>query len=254
MKRKNGLKSKELFHLLWRSFFIQNVWNYQSYISIGLCFSLTPVAKRLNKKKDDLIKFMYRHLNFFNSHPYFASYALGAITRLEEEQILEERKEYSSIDRLKNALIGPLGAVGDQLVWANIKPACLIMGILCLYVIENLIIEIIALVLVFLLYNLPHFHIRISGLLQGYRMGNQVYKILNLDNFSFLKYVYGAAGAISIGMIIGTSFIKLEQTDISHLVIFIFCMVITYAYRKWKQNYYGCIVFPLLLAIIIGIF
>jgi mannose/fructose/N-acetylgalactosamine-specific phosphotransferase system component IID len=196
---------------------------------------------------------MYRHLNFFNSHPYFVSYAIGAITKLEEEQILEEKKDYSDIGRLKNALIGPLGAVGDQLVWANIKPACLILGILALYVINNYRMQIIALVIVFLLYNLPHFYIRISGLLQGYRMGYQVYKILNINNFVSLKKIYGALGALSIGMIIGSSFIKLEQAGISHVLIFVLCMVLTYVYWKWKQNYYGCIVFPLILAIIVGI-
>jgi PTS system mannose-specific IID component len=254
MKSVNKFKPKTFLSVFLRSLFIQNVWNYQSYLSIGLSFCLIPIARKLMSSKDDLTQFLNRHLNFFNSHPYFASYAIGAIAKVEEQLVLEDNQEYDTVERLKNALIGPLGAVGDQLFWANIKPTCLMVGILGLWMIDNYIAQLILLGVVFLLYNIPHLYIRISGLRQGYRLGFQVYKILNLDHFTFLKKPYGAVGAIALGIIIGTSLIKLGKIATPHAAIFIISTYGTYIFWKWKQNFYGSIVFPLFMAILIGIF
>ncbi len=63
------------------------------------------------------MSFLKRHLGFFNAHPFFASYALGAISRLEEDN----PGNHELVDRFKNALIGPLGAIGDQTILGNDK-------------------------------------------------------------------------------------------------------------------------------------
>jgi len=39
-----------------------------------------------------------------------------------------EAQTPETIDRLKDLLISPLGAIGDRLFWATIKPASLITG------------------------------------------------------------------------------------------------------------------------------
>jgi mannose/fructose/N-acetylgalactosamine-specific phosphotransferase system component IID len=205
-------------------------------------------------RKDDLKQFLNRHLNFFNAHPYFASYAIGAISKVEEELVIADLKEYNKVERLKNALIGPLGAVGDQLFWANIKPTCLILGILGLWLIEGAIAQMMILLVVYLLYNIPHLYVRISGLQKGYRLGFEVYKILNLDNFTFLKKTYGAVGAIALGLIVGTSLIRLAELTIPHVAVFVISIVATYGFWKWKQNIYGSILFPLLMALLLGVF
>lgn len=253
MNSKNGLKPKYFLSILLRSFLIQNVWNYQSYLSIGFCFCLVPIAKKLMHSKEDLTQFFNRHLNFFNAHPYFASYAIGAISKVEEELLIENDQELSKVERLKNALVGPLGAVGDQLFWANIKPTCLILGILGLWMIENIVAQVVLLLVIFLLYNIPHLYVRILGLQEGYRLGFQVYKILNLNHFTLLKKTYGAIGAIALGVIIGTAFIKLGEATVPHVAVFIISILSAYVFWKWKQNYYGSILFPLLMAIVLGI-
>ena len=126
--------------IFFRSFLIQAVWNYQSMLSIGFCFALTPVAKKLFKDRQKRIEFYNRHLNFFNAHPYFSSFALGAISRIEEDMVLEGREDYYKVDRLKNALIGPLGAIGDQLIWATLKPASILIGLLAVILIDDFLI------------------------------------------------------------------------------------------------------------------
>jgi PTS system mannose-specific IID component len=54
---------------------------------------------------------------FFNSHPYLAGLAVGAAARLEYE-----RAPGPQIERLRAALCGPLGSLGDRLVWAGLLP------------------------------------------------------------------------------------------------------------------------------------
>ena len=94
------------------------------------------------------------------------SYALGATIRLEEEI----EKGNSSIEQLvkfKEALIGPLGALGDQIFWVNVKPATFTLGVLGFFFIENINLRLTFLCLLAILYNVPHLYIRIVGIVRG---------------------------------------------------------------------------------------
>ena len=127
--------------IFFRSFFVQSGWNYKSLLSIGFCFAIVPVAKKLFK--NDVKKynqFVKRHLGFFNAHPYFTSYALGAVARLEEEIAVNNSSD-AHLEKFKNALIGPLGALGDQLFWATVKPATFTIGVLGFLLVERALIS-----------------------------------------------------------------------------------------------------------------
>jgi mannose/fructose/N-acetylgalactosamine-specific phosphotransferase system component IID len=251
MSRNIGVK--ELFNILFRSFFIQTVWNYQSYLSIGFSYALVPVVRKLYRQKTDIINFLRRHLDFYNSHPYFSSFALGAIAKIEEDQVAEDKYDYPSLQRLKNALIGPLGALGDQLFWGNIKPASLLFGALGVIIFDNLFMQILILVIAFFVYNLPHIYIRVFGLVKGYQLGYQVYKVLNLSNFTILKKTFGLIGASSLGLIIGCALFDSVQSDIFHILIFLVSASVAYVFWKLKQNIYSSIVASLLLVIVLGL-
>src|SRR4029450_12988160 len=60
-----------------------------------------------------------RQCQYFNAHPYLASVAVGALARAELDGEPPAR-----IERFRGALCGPLGSVGDRLVWASLLPAC----------------------------------------------------------------------------------------------------------------------------------
>src|SRR5207237_102193 len=60
-----------------------------------------------------------RESHYFNAHPYLASVAVGALARAELDGEPPER-----IERFRTALAGPLGSVGDRLVWAGWLPFC----------------------------------------------------------------------------------------------------------------------------------
>ena len=253
MKKKQKINFLVFISIFFRSFLIQAVWNYQSMLSIGFCFALTPVAKKLFKDREKRIAFYNRHLNFFNAHPYFSSFALGAITRVEEDMALEGNEDYSKVDRLKNALIGPLGAIGDQLVWATLKPASILICLLAVILIDDYQTKIGFLFVLLILYNIPHLYIRIFGIIKGYRAGYDVYKILNIERFKTVKNIYGGLGGLALGIIIAYSLLQSGETNGAYAIVFALSFLSAYFYKKLWQSVYRSLAFPVILAVIIGV-
>src|SRR5256884_9559684 len=58
-----------------------------------------------------------RGARFFNAHPYLCGLAVGAAARAEHDGVPPEQ-----VERLRTALCGPLGSLGDRLVWAGGLP------------------------------------------------------------------------------------------------------------------------------------
>jgi mannose/fructose/N-acetylgalactosamine-specific phosphotransferase system component IID len=253
MKKNRKLNIAVFISVFFRSFLIQAVWNYQSMLSIGFCFALAPVAKKLFKDRQKRIEFYNRHLNFFNAHPYFSSFALGAISRVEEDMALEGKDEYDKVDRLKNALIGPLGAIGDQLVWATLKPASILVCLLAVVLIESYETKIIFLFVLLVLYNIPHLYIRIFGLIKGYRAGYDVYKMLNIERFKTIKNIYGVLGGLALGIIIAYSILQSGESSGTYAIVFALSFLTAYFYKKIRKSVYMSLALPIILAVIAGI-
>ncbi len=232
-----------------RSFLIQSVWNYQSLLSLGFAYSLKPVANRLFKDRGKRILFLRRHLSFFNSHPYFASYALGAISRVEEDT----QNDPELVERFKNALIGPLGAIGDQLFWGTIKPGCILLAMIGVFLIDNINYLLGYFFIMLVLYNIPHIAIRMTGLRTGYREGFDVYKLLNAMLFQKYRNFYRAIGAISLGFIIGFSIPQYGAINPMLPVVFGASIIGSYLFHKWKHSFYRNTMIILTGSVLIGI-
>jgi len=247
------LNKRDLLRMFFRSFFIQAAWNYNSLLSIGFCYTLVPAAKRIYRDKSERIKFLCRHLNFFNAHPYFASFAVGAVARAEEDRQVAQKSEAAQIERLKNALIGPLGAIGDQVFWANIKPASVLLAVLGILISSQLRWQLIFLAAMILIYNIPHIYVRYAGIKKGYQLGFEVYKVLNLDDYTKVKKLYGAIGALALGCITGYSFIKFGKVDWLQGVLFLLSALSAYYIWKWRQNFYQAVLLSLLAVLVLGL-
>ena len=102
-----------------RLLFLQGAWNYERMIGVGMGFAAQPLLEDL-KSADPLrhAEASVRSADFFNSHPYLAGIALGALVRCEYDQLPGPQ-----IARLRVALTSALGALGDQVFWAGIVPA-----------------------------------------------------------------------------------------------------------------------------------
>ena len=112
--------------VLLRSLFIQGSWNYETLIGTGFAFSMLPVLRHLYAGDEPgMREALGRHAEIFNSHPYLANVALGAVARLEADRV-----DPLVIVRFKSARRGSLGSLGDQLVWSAWRPAAALLGIL----------------------------------------------------------------------------------------------------------------------------
>ncbi len=105
---------------------VQGAWNYERMTGIGLGYAAEPLLEDL--KAADPVRHAeasVRAAEYFNSHPYLAGVALGALVRAEYDGV-----PGAQISRLRAALCSPLGALGDQVFWAGLVPAAMAIGIL----------------------------------------------------------------------------------------------------------------------------
>ncbi|CAN5762494.1 hypothetical protein BH23GEM6_BH23GEM6_05790 [soil metagenome] len=174
--------------MLLRSLLVQASWNYETLIGTGFAFTLLPLLRHLHPV--DLAArraALERHSGIFNSHPYLATIAVGAVARLEAEGA-----DPLVTERFKSALRGSLGSLGDRLVWSAWRPACLLLGITLLLAGTAWWLG----VLVFLLvYNIFHLSLRVWGLHIGVESGLDVGKALRNAPVERLISLAGSAGA-----------------------------------------------------------
>lgn len=158
--------------ILLRMLAIQGVWNYETMLGNGIAFSMEPALRLLpgGRNGDAYRAAMARHSGYFNAHPYLASVAVGALIRAELDGVPE-----AQIDRFRTAAPGPLGSVGDRLIWAGWLPLCSAIALLAF----GLGASAVTVVLLFLgTYNLVHLWLRIWGLHAGLRQGLRVAQAL----------------------------------------------------------------------------
>jgi mannose/fructose/N-acetylgalactosamine-specific phosphotransferase system component IID len=146
-----------------------------------------------------------------------------------------------------------LGAIGDQLFWVTIRPACIFITMAGMVMIPSLNDRLLLLIFVFTLYNIPHLYIRFYGLWRGYKMGVKIYKVLNIDRYRLLMNFYIFFGAIALGIFIGYHMYSFGRAELSYLIVFLVTITFTYLYRKYKQSFYGIILISLSISIILGL-
>ena len=148
-----------------RTLAIQGSWNYETLLGNGVGFALEPVLRRLpgGIHTDAFKAAMTRESAYFNAHPYLACVAVGALARAELSGVPPER-----IERFRTAICGPLGSVGDRLVWAGWLPLSSLVALIAF----GLGARPLAVLLTFVvMYNVGHFGLRIWGLHVGWTRG-----------------------------------------------------------------------------------
>lgn len=116
------LSKKDRVSVFLRSTYLQGSWNYERMQNGGWCFSLIPALNALYKTKEERIKALKRHLEFFNTHPYVASPIIGVTLALEEERANGAPVEDAAIQGVKVGMMGPLAGIGDPVFWFTVKP------------------------------------------------------------------------------------------------------------------------------------
>lgn len=158
--------------ILLRLFAIQGAWTYEKMVGNGIAFAMEPAMRLLpgGRTGERYRTAMRRHSGYFNAHPYLAAVAVGALTRAELDGLPTEL-----IERFRTAAPGPLGSVGDRLIWAGWVPLCSALALLAF----GLGASPAGVVLLFLgVYNLGHVAMRAWALHVGWRDGLRVAQAL----------------------------------------------------------------------------
>jgi mannose PTS system EIID component len=147
-----------------RLFAVQGSWNYETMLGNGIAFCMMPLLRELPAERYHTA--LARQARYFNAHPYLASVAVGALARAELDG-----EDPVRIERFRTALCGPLGSVGDQLVWAGWLPLCSLIALGAFALGAGPM----AVVCIFLgIYNVGHVALRGWGLRVGLRRGMRV--------------------------------------------------------------------------------
>ncbi|UCD23353.1 MAG: PTS system mannose/fructose/sorbose family transporter subunit IID [Gemmatimonadota bacterium] len=175
-----------------RILLLQASWNYERLVGVGLAFSSEPLLRDLpgGKEGERYRTAMSRASQHFNGHPYLMGLAVGALTRTEHDEVPTE-----TIQRLRTALAGPLGSVGDKLIWAGLLPACSAVAL----VLAVWISPVAAVVGFLVLYNLGHFALRLWGLSAGWSSGLRVAQRLGSPALKRGLRLAGPAAALCVG-------------------------------------------------------
>src|SRR5687768_2179890 len=179
-----------------RLFAVQGAWNYETMLGNGIAFCTEPALRLLpgGMKGERYAEAMVRQARYFNAHPYLAGVAVGALARAELDNVSPQL-----IERFRTALGGPLGSVGDRLVWASWLPLCSLLGLAAF----GMDAPPAAVVGIFLVtYNIGHFALRAWGLRVGFRKGLRVADALAHPILRQGPQYVGSAAALLAGIAI----------------------------------------------------
>ena len=177
-----------------RLFAVQGSWNYEILIGNGIAFCMEPALRLLpgGRGGTAYTEALSRHARYFNAHPYFAGVAVGSLARAELDGV-----QPALIDRFRTALAGPLGSVGDRLVWASWLPLCSLVA-LGAFGLNAGPFSVVAIFLV--LYNIGHLSLRAWGLRVGFDKGLRVADSLGHPLLRRGPQYVGAVAALLAGI------------------------------------------------------
>lgn len=188
--------------ILLRMFAIQGSWNYESLLGNGVGFCVEPALRLLpgGIHTPRFKEALGRESRYFNAHPYLAAVAVGALARAELDGVPADR-----IERFRKALSGPLGSVGDRLVWAGWLPLCSILALVAF----GLGAGALATVGLFLaVYNAGHVALRIWGFQVGWSHGLRVASALGTPLLQRGPTWLAQAVALAAGLALPLAFVR----------------------------------------------
>ncbi len=191
-----GLSARTVVATFARLFLIQGSWNYHTMLGSGFAFVMLPGLRSIFAADPDrFADAVERHLEVFNAHPYLSSVAVGASLRLEADGADPE-----TVARFKAAVRGPLGSLGDALVWATWLPG-VAMASLALYWLGFP--GWLAGLFFLAVFNFGHVALRIWGLRVGLQSGRDVGAVLGSADLGGWTKRLQPLAALLLGLLAG---------------------------------------------------
>ncbi|MDI9570228.1 MAG: PTS system mannose/fructose/sorbose family transporter subunit IID [Pseudomonadota bacterium] len=151
-----------------RSLFVMSSLNFKRMQNLGFAYAILPLVRNMNGNKERIAAFVRRQLDYFNTHPYLSGAVLGAVIRLEEKEDAVDSAGQAATTKLKESLMGPYAAIGDNFFWGSLRPLAGIVAAILAY--EGFVWAPFVFLLIF---DPLHLWIRWRGFLEGYRKGRE---------------------------------------------------------------------------------
>jgi mannose PTS system EIID component len=180
----NGALARALLRL----FAVQGSYNYERLLGVGVGVAEEPLLRDLGDGQ--YRPAVARGAHFFNAHPYLVGLAIGAAARAEHDGAAPDQ-----IERLREALCGPLGSLGDRLVWAGWLP--LLSGLTLIAI--GLGGGWTAVGVFLVVYNIGHVALRWWALKAGWTHGTRVSVALHHPVLQKAGALLGPAMAFAVG-------------------------------------------------------
>jgi PTS system mannose-specific IID component len=172
---------------LLRLFAVQASYNYERMLGVGVGVAEEPLLRDLDEQYRPAVA---RGAHFFNAHPYLIGLAVGAAARAEHDGASPDQ-----VERLREALCGPLGSVGDRLVWAGWLPFLSGLTLIAIALGAGAI----AVAVFLIVYNIGHVALRWWALRAGWTHGARVSVALHHPFLQRAGAVLAPAMAFAIG-------------------------------------------------------
>lgn len=179
---------RPLARALLRLFAVQGSYNYERMLGVGVGVAEEPLLRDLDDGK--YRPAVARGAHFFNAHPYLVGLAVGAAARAEHDGATPVQ-----IEKLREALCGPLGSLGDRLVWAGWLP--LLSGLTLAAIALGA--GWIAMASFLVVYNVGHVALRWWALKAGWTHGTRVSVALHHPVLQKAGALLGPAMAFAVG-------------------------------------------------------
>ena len=198
--------NKRYSQYFWRSWAIQDSWNYERQMNMGFLYGIAPTIDRLYPDENDpeqvaKRKEAYeRHMAFYNCTPQTSAFVLGLASSMEEEYARDpENFDPETINAVKTSLMGPLSGIGDSFFQGTIRTIAFGLGT-ALAMQGSVLGPVLALVIS------AAFSIPITWYAGkfGYEMGNSFLERLQSGAMEKIMYACGIVGLMAIGGMVAT--------------------------------------------------
>jgi len=179
--------------VFFRSLLLQAAWNPKGMQNLGFAFALWPAFRELYPDRAEREAALKRHLDTFNTHPYLATAILGGVIH-HEERIVAGREPPDAALNFKQALMGPLAALGDGFFWLSFRPAVgALAALLAVWT------GVWAAVFFAVVYNVVQLGLRARYLMLGYTLGDGVLGPVGRQHLAERGLELRALGACAAG-------------------------------------------------------
>lgn len=196
------LTRKDLNKIYWRLqiFGLGTTVNNVSAQAIAFATALTPALKKIYKDapKEQKVKAMKRHLEYFLSQNTATGMILGICAALEETTTEDEK---DAVVAVKAGMMGPLAGIGDSVFKLTIQAIAGSIG--AAYALQG---NFMGAILMFLIYNGINIAIKYMGIILGYQKGMEF--VTSGEQATIMNNIINMAtmvGVIVLGTLISSS-------------------------------------------------